>query len=91
MKTAYHGAYVSCSPGRVLDHLMLRELQLDPQVTACEFCVHAGKLERQWASELRTLQRLEIYRGAALRDFVTGGRRLWRRFRARTPAPAAES
>lgn len=89
MKTACHGAHLNCSPGRVLDHLMLRELQTDPQVRTCEFCVHAGKLEQQWASEVRTLAQVEIYRGAALRNVVAGVRKLWRRVKARRPVEAA--
>jgi hypothetical protein len=73
----------------VLDHLMLRELQTDPQVGACEFCMHASNLDRQWASEVRTIAQVEIYRNVALRNVVAGGRKLWRRFKARIPAPAS--
>lgn len=88
MKTSYHGRYASCSPGRMLDYLMLQHLQSDPVVDRCEFCVHAGKADLQWATEARSLRQVEFYRGAGLKDLVVRGRWLVRRFTDRA-APAA--
>ena len=89
MKTTYHGSYVNCSPGRILDHLMLQQLQAEGAVRRCEFCMHAGKSDLLWATEVRTLQQVEIYRSALLREVMMQGRSLRRRFRRSQSATTA--
>jgi Acetyltransferase (GNAT) domain len=89
MKTTYHGNHVSCSPGRILDYLMLQQLSGDPAVKRCEFCVHADKSDRLWATELRATQQVEYYRGTLLRHLAARGRRVWRQLRGRRGAAAS--
>lgn len=70
MKTAYRDDLSEFSPGRLLDHLAFQTVFRDRMASRIEYSTKATADDRRWATHVRTIRQLNVFRFGILRKLV---------------------
>lgn len=70
LKTAYREDLSEFSPGRLLDHLAFQTVFRDRMALRIEYSTKATEDDRRWATQVRTIRQLNLFRYSILRKLV---------------------
>lgn len=70
LKTAYREDLSEFSPGRLLDHLAFQNVFRDRMASRIENSTKATEDDRRWATQVRTIRQLNVFRLSLLRSLI---------------------
>ncbi len=70
LKTAYREDFAEFSPGRLLDYLAFQAIFRDRMALRIEYSTKASEDDKRWATDVRTIRQLNVYRSATLRSMA---------------------
>jgi Acetyltransferase (GNAT) domain len=70
LKTAYREDLSEFSPGRLLDHLAFQTVFHDRMASRIEYSTKATEDDRRWATHVRTIRQLNVFRFGALKMLI---------------------